>query len=106
MIGETFKTVNAIIIVCKRCEWRSAPIDPEHREKHEDAHRLKHEKGDLKEFMAANGHKATAHVHWIDQDDSSGHVSCECGYTSRNMKECWLNDTITKHHRNVLEGME
>lgn len=103
MIGESFKTVAAVIVVCKRCEWRSGPVDPQGREEIENRHRLKHEEGDLKSFMESHGHKARGVVHWVDQDDSSGHVVCECGFKSTSMKTCWLDDTITKHHRQMLE---
>lgn len=48
------------------------------------------------------GHVVTEHVHWIDMDDSSGYVSCTCGFSSREAKVCWLMPMADQHRRNVL----
>jgi hypothetical protein len=91
-----------VVVECERCGRRSDPLP----ETDADAWLAKHEERvhlpeDRAVLLAEHGHVTTGTVEWFDQDDSSGYVTCSCGFKSRSMKTCWLDETCDEHLKDM-----
>lgn len=98
-------TEAAVVATCGRCGERSKPMSQEGVEGWARIHEKRHAKGDRRTHMADHGHTTDGHVDWFDNDDSSGYGHCSCGWKSRNVKTCNIDDMIDEHLREVEAAM-
>jgi hypothetical protein len=91
-----------VIAECERCGRQSDPmlataVDAWLAKHHERVHVPE----DRAKRLAEHGHVIEHVVEWFDQDDSSGYVTCSCGFKSRSMKTCWLDERGDDHLKDV-----
>ena len=93
----------AVIAVCDRCDARSMPMDPTAVPEFQRRHDAQHARDDRRERMAGAGHKIGQHMHFVDNDDSSGYAFCSCGWRSRDVRlpEGMGDDHLAEVERDV-----
>lgn len=92
------EVVGAVVAVCSVCGERSRPLDPDQVEEWSAVHEERHAREVRREYWAAHGHATQLHTHWVDNDDSEGHVSCSCGnLKKRPVKINWLLKVADDH---------
>lgn len=100
-MSVTITTEAAVTATCSRCGQTSRPMKKEEVESFRKVHEELHDKQDRRKRWADQGHATNGHVNWVDCDDSSGYAYCSCGWKSKNVKTCWINDMIDEHLREV-----
>jgi hypothetical protein len=96
-----------VIVECERCGKTSQPL----LRSQADPWLLEHEQSvhvpeDRIIRMREHGHAVSHHVEFFDQDDSSGYITCSCGFKSRSAKVCWLDEYEQRHLVEIEQQLE